>query len=484
MSFPRGATSGYLQSLGSLYHRFTEQDIAHKFTLCAGWLNRSAPKIYLAYALPLILFLSLVMPPLSAPDEWDHTARAISIAHGHLTPSRSEDGKRVALIDQNFLVLVLDIHKALWKKHRWSWAPMMQHRADVWGNTFLPDNYASQGYFPLGFVPQVLFLRAAIMAKWPMVASLRWGRLFLGVIYSLCAAALLAWARSSRMALLMVFACPLSLFLFASFSPDPVIILLASFLAISLSRNWGRPDVPQFTALAALFAGFVICALKTVYLPLFLLFLIGYRKAVLKSLTSTLLAGGAILAALLWNRLYVQPPDRSAEGIDPAAQMHFLLSDPLVVFPVAIHTLTAIKAWFLLDLFNFTKVHWPALPFHFMVIMLAGMALVFVLDPLRPPNGKAEAGLWSLGAILLTMALSFAALYLSWTKVGSMGPVQGFQGRYLLPLLPLLLLSFGLLPYWQKVRHAALCLVMPLWLTASAIATVWLATNYVLPYYP
>ena len=484
MSVQEGEAQNHPRPFKGLLGGLDLKAIARAFGPCSGWLNRHAPGLYLAYALPLILVLSLAMPPLSAPDEWDHTARALTIAHGHLAPSVTEDGKQVSTIGQTYQSVVLDAHAALWKNHRWSWGPFLQHRADRWGKAVLPAHYASQGYFPLGYVPQALFLRTAMMAKWPIVSTLRWGRLFLGTLYCLGAAALLAWARSGRVALLMVLACPLSLYLFASFSPDPLMILLSAYIAIGLARYWGQSGIPRSAVFPVLAAVFIVSILKIVYVPVFVIVLIGLRKAIFKSLVPALLAGAGMIAAFAWNTVYVQPPDRLAAGIDPAAQLHFLISNPLVVFPIAAHTLAAIKLWFLLDWFNYTKVHWPALPFYPVVIMLAGMFAVFILDPLRPAGSRVAAGLWALGAMLLTMALTFAALYLAWTKVGSLGPVEGFQGRYLLPLLPFLLLALGLLPEWPKTRQAVLCLVTPLWLAACAVMTVWLATTYVLPFYP
>jgi len=482
--FLRGRKKKNMAIIDDINKWLANKNIAQILCFLADWIDGHAPQIYLVYALPLILFLSLAMPPLSAPDEWDHTARALNIAQGHMAPSVSKDGKLVSSLGQNYQAVVLDSHAALWKNHRWSWAPFMSHLDDPWGDSFLPANYASQGYFPLGYVPQIIFLCAARMAKWPIVSSLRWGRLFMGALYCLGAAALLAWARSARVALLMVLGCPLSLFLFASFSPDPLILLLTTFIAIGLARYWNQSRIPRHTVFLVLLAAFVICSLKIVYLPVFMLLLVGFRKAIFKSPATALFAGGAIFAALSWNAIYVQPPDRLAAGIDPAAQLHFLMADPLVVFPVAMHTLEVTKLKFLFDWFNFTKVHWPELSPSVIVIMLSGMALIFIMDPLRVAYSKKEAGSWSFASVLLTTGLSFAALYLAWTKVGSMGAVQGFQGRYLLPLLPLLLLTAGLLPSWPQARQAVLCLVTPLWLAGCAVITVWIATSYVLPYYP
>src|ERR1019366_4316185 len=86
-----------------------------------------------------------------------------------------------------------------------------------------------------------------------------------------------------------------------------------------------------------------------------------------------------------------------------------------------------------------------------------------------------------LGAAVAAVVLIFGAQYASWNSPGSHNPIEGIEGRYFLPVAPLVALSFP--PIWR--------LRAPVWYartigvalgTLSAVVCLWaVITRYYFP---
>ena len=166
--------------------------------------------------------------------------------------------------------------------------------------------------------------------------------------------------------------------------------------------------------------------------------------------------------ALAWSR-YAAPLYRPRPpGQGPDHQLAYVLSQPFEALKTILHA-PVVNAWDYLSTMV-GRLGWMDAPLPTWVIvtvlvLLGALALIDRgIEGTQPrPLGALQRG----GSLLLFVAGMFAvcaSLYLAWTPVGARF-VEGVQGRYFLPLLPLLFLGVHLSrapgPRMTAARNAA-----------------------------
>lgn len=438
-------------------------------------LCQRAATVFLVFALPVIVFHALAAPPLLAPDEWDHTARAIGLAQGQVFADKSADQQKTISLPKAYLEIVWDAHKEkLGKEQRFTWRAYEAQSDKRWKGQKIPAQFNSIGYFPLAYTPQVLVLKFSMMANFKIVASLRWGRLFLGVFYAGIGAMLIRLLDSGRLGLVALLSLPQVLFLFASFSPDASVILTGTAVIVVLNRVMMSDKNTQAAWVAAMGVAF-FSAVKITYLPIglmiALILLLKNKKYIYQSVTALVLSA----FALVWGVFFAAAGSQPRQGIDAGEQLAFLFGHPGSIFIIAWRTLATDALHYpgeWIDYLNVPGIH-PA--YWFIVSTLVVLVAILVMDPVRKRGAYFPQAMQLVAALVLALGLSFGALYLAWTPVGYMGGVIGFQGRYLLPLLPFLLIILAPLPVSLRLRQAGLAILIPLWLVAAALSGIWLS---------
>jgi uncharacterized membrane protein len=244
---------------------------------------------------------------------------------------------------------------------------------------------------------------------------------------------------------------PITLGLFASFSADTLTIatsflLIAIFFHLSLARGSRARPGP----LAGLHvSGLILGLCKFPYTPLALLYLAIPRERI-GSWRRYLLVGGTLavitaLPAYIWlQRARIHHPQtHSVPGYHcaPEEQMRYLARHPWTFFPTIVTTcVNSGERW----------INGSALPgeivtrrgvCHFLAfkVFFAFLILLAILDRSREglPSGRMKS--LAIAAALASAGLIFFSLYSYWSQVGG-HEINGIQGRYFIPLLPLILL--------------------------------------------
>lgn len=434
-----------------------------------------------------ILLLTAVTPPLEVPDEMQHFYRAYQIGDG-AAPGRVQGGAAgadlpiaLAEMTQHFLG-TKEIHAA---------RPL---RPQPWSDTIGYRNvplqpeqreFTSFGsqiiYSPLGYLPQ---------------ASGIWlGRLVgsgpLGLLYAarlanaLVALTIIIFAirllPSGRAAIAATAFLPMAAYEIASASADGQVIAFAIlYTAIAVkglrAGQWTLPDI-----VAALAAGLIVTTVKLPYLPLVLIGL----PALLTSPRRTSTIAFAIgipavcgLASLAWLHhvaplVLVTQPDLPATNA--AEQLAYLHEHPVAIIRVALNTLLHSK--FLLTSM-IGNLGWLTVPLPSLGILI-GLGSLLCAAICRPSPSFMSPLLntaWALLLFAASVALTGVALYLTWTPVGFPN-VQGLQGRYLLPMLPILLFCASMVmgvndPGGRARQVECCCLILALANAALTIAVL------------
>jgi hypothetical protein len=450
---------------------------------------------FLLLAAPVALFLVVMMPTGEPPDEPMHLVRADSLLHGELIGHRvatlnpgtgapdagvtSDPG--LALAAQGFGLLTPLAQKKVTPARL-----AMLRTLPWWPRPVFLSAPNTGAYGPLTYVPAAAGLEAARLLGLGPYAAIHWARFANTVVFVAIGGLALVLARRGRLMLLVVLGLPMTLALASAAGQDGLLIALACLGVALFSRGDRRADW-WGTALFAL-----VIMQRPPYLPLVLLPLVaGSARWPMRERVSA----SALMAApaLLWSAavahwvavplrsgtpyppgpLWPGDPHRLFRSSNAGAQLTALLHHPIQAALLPLHSLAA--HWKTLSeesvgLFGFLDIPLP-LPVYVLWFAAIVAGLVAVAIPPASASGTPEsapqpplARLAVLGMILGSVWLIYLTLYMTWTPVGAL-MVEGIQGRYFLPLLPVLILAmprFHPLPrvprvVWVILPIAALC---------------------------
>jgi len=396
-------------------------------------IETKLPRLFLIYALPAVVVLSFIMPPFQVADELAHIERADQISRGALVSTRLG-----GTIDGNWEVIGTP-YQNMWFHPRVKQTVAMARdavRIHWWGPK---DNVNFQGtaqYGPFCYLPQAIGVRLGRTAGIGLARTLIAARLLNG--FAACVVSFLALSicRRGRAFMFATLLLPMTLSEFGSASQDGLLVSL-SLLAAAMASRALTEKRPATTNEFALFA-FIIVATTLARPSQFALVLLTpafIRRGEPDWRTKVLIAVVALEAVICWMRILTELVPPLAPELRPWQQFHTLLAQPLLLPASMINYFRANELWFPMTVVGYLG--WTDTPMpQWYYVTAAGVLLMALLAPRN--RGRA---LWPGALALLTFAalltLTSAALFISWTPVGEW-TIAGMQGRYLLPVLPLL----------------------------------------------
>ena len=244
---------------------------------------------------------------------------------------------------------------------------------------------------------------------------------------------------------------PIALEGFTSLSPDAMTISM-SFLYLSyiLYLAFGEKKQIDLKDKGLLLLMSVVIALcKIVYIPLVGLILLipkekfknGTNKS--KTINFIVIAGIALAVNLIWLGISSMYLSNFREG-DSQVQVALLFQNPIQYIQELLYTVNLYGNKYVMSLFGM-EIGWGELirinsivPYALMGIYL----IVAITDNEIKGKFKTYQLVWASLVVLAIIALVFTSLYVQWTTVGSTS-IEGVQGRYFLPILPLIMFLIG-----------------------------------------
>ncbi len=421
--------------------------------------------------------------PFQAPDENDHFDRVFQISEGTLIGEKLNNSAggdlpiaAIEVTDTEGIPFNYDK-----KINRAFFARRLHPITMNWNRA--PRAFASFPhtvvYPPLGYLPQAV---AMFLGRHLRIGPL--GLMYMARLAGFAASVALGYAALKvlpfyRWTAVVLLLCPMSLYLFGSIAPDGMVIVGATLLMALLMRlaveKDRAPDLKEQVFVVALVI--VISLTKPPYVTLAGVAMV----VVLPRLGS--LQGKAVFASAmclcclvplwLWGRIAVAlfVPGRGDMPIDPVAQAHHIIEMPFTFIALVGHSL---RVQFLSNYqWMVGTLGWGDTPMPSWFYGLFGYSVVGCL--LLESNGARNIG-WRLRIVMIVAAagaalLTYAALYSDWNPPGSRNQIEGIEGRYFLPLLPLVVLSFPpLLRESSRFPTAALATILSL---LSAGTCLW-----------
>lgn len=281
-------------------------------------------------------------------------------------------------------------------------------------------------YSPLAYMPQAAGIRVGMMLHLD-----DWNKLQAGRLGNMCAWLILggiaiALMPSKRWAFALVLSCPIMAFVASSLMADAPCIIVCALLAAAVARivKTGRASVQAVLALTV--SLILLPSLKVAYVPLMLLVLaLPFRKVrvwqwIAIGLSALIGLGLEFAWMHGWQDMAIYP------GVNKNDAIHAVLASPLKSLFSLLGSITNY-------MFSSVTGRLTALPL--LIIIAAYGAAMIRLTRVPVLTVLAVAG--CLGATALM-------LLLTWTPwAGALMPLVGFQERYLLPLLPAVLIPLA-----------------------------------------
>lgn len=438
-------------------------------------------KLLLATLCVVTLFFVIVTPPFQAPDESQHYMKALLLSDGRILTERRGPAIGAALPraatdlrDYDFPPETAGIIRRYDPEQIKKSATADKDRP---GTSFAHfPNVAN--YAPTLYAPGAAGLLLGDALGLPRIGAFYTGR----IVNALIALGMLVMALRlmpfGRTALLAVALLPTTVYQAASLSPDAVINGLVFFgLALSLRMGFAPPT---FTRSAALFVvGPLLALAKGVYLPIMAAGLrlpTGQRDVRPWALLSAMLLGA--IAFVAWQKysggsqaLYHIASRKGGEMVTTAPlaeQLSVILGDPVGYAVILLTSMTERAPVYMLQIVG--RFGWNAILLPLLAYPLAAIMLASAIVSGAGVRFSLAQRLWWLAILLGTTLLIETAMYLTGTPLAA-DYIQGTQGRYFLPILPIALLA--LMPDRGLRRAPLLFAVSAMLLLAVAALTVF-----------
>lgn len=394
--------------------------------------------VYLLIALPVAAAFAFLTPPMQTPDEVGHYWRSVAISQGELV-SEKHDGKPSAMIPK----ASRDLVGTVWMEM--AGRPVKYEVERIRRARALRDSpermrvHFPAFYTAAPYAPQAAAMLAARTLGIPPLAAFYLGRIanalagILLVMLAMRTVPQLAWAFA------MVGLTPMFLYLAGSFSADTVTSGIAFAAAAYALRLW-QDEGPRTAWVAFIVLAFLLALAKPAYLLVPLLSLALWRSRQARPLIAAAIAAmGAGAAIAAWTAragYFAMRPDLLA---DPRQQFAHITRYPLrvataVLSDYARHTEQYFEhfvgrlGW--LDIGLPAFVRYAYLAAFLYVALSCGLPLTW------------RRRLLILAVFAGSLVLVSVSQYMIWTPVGS-SEVDGIQGRYFLPVAPLLIVALG-----------------------------------------
>jgi uncharacterized membrane protein len=414
--------------------------------------------VFLSLGLFFGILLIFLTPPFQAPDEYGHFSRAFALSRADILP------KARTYLPTSVLSFMADVstNKIVFNyNHKQSEQSLLAEFSRAYEDRDLGyvRTLGTVAYSPVAYLPQSLGIWIGSTLRVPPIAIFYMGRLtslavwlFL-VLLSIRTTPVLRWF----FCLLMLM--PMTIFQAASYSTDGFLfgscmLLVASLLRLVFSEN------KTITARDLAGVGlclFVIAAIKPVYITLGGLYLLIPQEKFTSRIRYFSSGLGLLLFACLPAVLWLIATSGVATvipGGDMPGQLSFIRSDFLRFLGVILRSMVVNTPTLTRNAVGYLG--WVDTPLPLWVTFAYVAALITIAifsgEGVRKPSLKGR--LFPLALYLFTITILYVYFFITWTLPGAM-VIIGVQGRYIIPLIPLLALAVANLrfhlPRWIAV---------------------------------
>lgn len=456
-------------------------------------------KFFTVLAIVVGFFFVVTNPPGFGLDERAHFMRTYLVSHGDFFPNKVGAflpinlvqfvGSSTAdLLDNDTTSFFVSRHDTdMGRYSSFFKEPFSAEKVnDVSTNSQL---LASNAYSPVGYLHMALVTKVAQFLGMPMIYSMYFSRIINLIIYILIIILAIKVIPRYKWLIVAVALLPTAIYQASSMSLDPLVTALSFLVTAYAVRFWlGEKKTITKKQILIILASFIVIALiKTPYVGLLLLFLgLPSNRFESKKLSYIIKAGwlaGGFLAALSWvyiNRaitpslVLLQPGDANMRE-----QLHFIFAHPISVIEALARTHYESIDHTLGSLFGRAGDRQVGLPNAFMYIFFvlgAGLSALVGSRVKVQTLTKRDSRIFNVllvATIVGVISLVSVTLYITFTPVGATS-IQGIQGRYFLPILPVVIICIHRLAGFKESNSPRILNVVRV-----SVATFLILTAYI-----
>lgn len=406
--------------------------------------NIKVENIFLITIPVICIFYIICMPTFKNHDEIYHWYRAYEVSTGKLMEEIDGDTLGTILPQSISDVTTDDWQSITYAKVRDSLNVELDKE-----NTALLYSETSAVYSFVQYIPQAIgiFITRIFTDK---VLLLAYGGRIINMVFSII---LIYFAIKKipfgKKILLLLSFIPIAIEGFSSLSPDAMTISMAFFyiayiLSLAFSKENHSIDGKKIAILTVLSVIIAMC--KIVYLPLILLlFIIPKEKFKNEKKIKNIIFIGAIAVVLnlIWLMVAGIYLSHFREG-DSSIQVISILTNPIKYLQNCLYTVNLNGQDYIYSMFG-GELGWGELvQLNSIVPYILCFILIWITitDQTIKDKFKLYQKVWITIAAIAVVGLIFTSLYVQWTTIGS-DSVLGIQGRYFIPILPLVALLIG-----------------------------------------
>ena len=411
---------------------------------------------------PIICFMFMIaMPTFKNHDELYHWIRSYEVSTG-VFATKVEDGVEGTELP----AAITAIMKSDWTTTTY---PDVKYALGIEldeNDTYKIDSTTSALYAFIQYVPQAIGIAIArIFTDKPLIMAYA-GRIF-NILFSMFilykAIKLMPFGKKIFLTLSYI---PIAIEGFSSLSPDAMTISMSFLyiayilnLAFNENKKVGKKEKITLTILSIIVA---LC--KIVYLPLVLLLFIIPKEKFCKDtenkqlpkskkifdkqnktkfINIVIIAGVAVIINLLWLGFTSRYLANFREG-DSKYQVILFFKNPINYIGKLIYTVNLNGTSYLTSMLG-EALGWGELV-RLKFIVPSAMFILILIEIITDDTLRNKFSLSQkfvlIATLLIIVLLIFTSLYVQWTTVGSES-ILGVQGRYFIPILPILMLLIG-----------------------------------------
>jgi uncharacterized membrane protein len=439
-----------------------------------------------------------ITPPFQAPDEQVHFYRAYQVSGGGLIAEK-RGGVSGGWLPES-LPSVVEPFMGL-RRH-----PRKRIKVDAILDRFsIPLDPSTRRfvafetsavYTPIPYLPQALGIGLGKALDLGPLTLLYLGRAANLVASLLLALLAVRLAPAFKWVFVLIALMPMAAFQMASVSADAftnAIALLFTAMILRLALTGSNVDARALAALAA--ASLLLSLSKQAYAPLLLLFLaipvsrLGGRRRYLAVFASLVALNAAALAGWAFVLEGVYAPPAWLNHVDPAAQLRWIAANPTQLPGILLERYSSPGPRLYLGLMVGRVLGWMDTPLPQPLISSYQFVLIAaaLFDSSTEVRMGARIKILALAVVLVDLAVIGTMAYVGGSAVGA-PRIRSLQGRYFIPLRPLLLLPLynrtlrtlvlAWVPRQQWIARGCTAGLLAFLLLSSAITCFFVAARY------
>lgn len=399
----------------------------------------SLEKYFLIFS---IVFGSLYLfgfPPSQIPDEQADHLRALEVSQFHLTTPQKKEK-----VGRRFATNIAKIHKIK------NYNDVIKYKDVKLNGKKQFYKFANKSLYAfVCYIPQSIGIFIATLFNLPIIMQVIFGKLFNYILYVLLIYLSIKHIPFKKELIFFISLLPMSLQEAVSLSPDSMIIAtiiaLTSFILYQRENKNTTMNNKNKILLSILAITISLC--KIVYLPLvFLIFLIPDKKFKSKKekyIYCSIVCLISIIVNLYWlsisSKYLVAFHSRSNSSL----QLKYIITHPLNYCILLFRTFDYYILIYLEELVGCSLGQFivGTSP----IIVLLSIIILILLVSGRNKKGrkvlKLPEKIYITALLIATILLMYTSLYLQWTGYKET-MVDGVQGRYFIPMIPILSLLF------------------------------------------